>query len=334
MDVYTEPIYFKGQRAKVVLQCRQQPDFEVCGETVGWERQHPGERISPHFANSEIEWFTKRRNSIIPYRILIKLIEPKCVVKWPNLPRNGSVTKAQIAKCRSKEYFQNGDVVIATKQIRFDTGNSVSKGALGNVVTPDPMAVDWFGEIGKAGTQKDSIRKCEPHEFLATNDVVLATCELDYGAEGKVKKGTLGTINQNKNSTGEYVIKWPEVGLARVNDKQMRKATFSEFWVVGDVAKATRDLHYSHRDRDPQRIIKKDSIGVLTCVDPFTVNWAPHALGTVQVNGDDIVKCKRLQHLSPNDVVKATCDMEFKFDSETKTVKKGDLGTLIEIDFS
>ena len=37
--VYTEPINFEEHRARIVLQCRQKPDFEMCGETIGWERE-------------------------------------------------------------------------------------------------------------------------------------------------------------------------------------------------------------------------------------------------------------------------------------------------------
>ena len=99
--VYTEPIIFEEHRARIVLQCRQKLDFEVCGETIGWERDHPGVAISKHFKNSELEWFTTKRAAIVPYRILIKMEKSNYRVHWPF----GTYTMptGDIVKCDAQE---------------------------------------------------------------------------------------------------------------------------------------------------------------------------------------------------------------------------------------
>ena len=82
LGIYTKPHLqrFNMQEARVVLQCRQKPDYEIGGETVGWNRKYPGRAISPHFDNSVIERFTTARNAIIPYRVLVKLGLPKTTI--------------------------------------------------------------------------------------------------------------------------------------------------------------------------------------------------------------------------------------------------------------
>jgi len=72
-DIYTKPKSFEGHMVRLVLQCRQRPGYQVCGETIGWERDHPGVAISPHFSNAAIERFTRARGGVIPYRLLLHL---------------------------------------------------------------------------------------------------------------------------------------------------------------------------------------------------------------------------------------------------------------------
>jgi hypothetical protein len=87
LDVYTGKFFSEGQRVRVVLQCKQQPNYSTCSETVGWNRKHPNTPISPYFENSVIERITQSKNSVIPYRILVKqsslFKEPKSQVGGP-----------------------------------------------------------------------------------------------------------------------------------------------------------------------------------------------------------------------------------------------------------
>jgi hypothetical protein len=39
LEVYTERRFAQGQRVRVVLQYQQQPNYETCGETAGWNRK-------------------------------------------------------------------------------------------------------------------------------------------------------------------------------------------------------------------------------------------------------------------------------------------------------
>jgi hypothetical protein len=62
-----------GHTVRIVLQCRQAPEFSTCGETIGWTKKFGSAAISPHFPNEEIERFTCSRGGVIPYRILVGL---------------------------------------------------------------------------------------------------------------------------------------------------------------------------------------------------------------------------------------------------------------------
>ena len=74
LDIYCEPISFEGHNVRLVLQCRQNPTaLSTCGETIGWKRRFGDVAISPFFGNGAIEFMTDARQSVIPYRILIKL---------------------------------------------------------------------------------------------------------------------------------------------------------------------------------------------------------------------------------------------------------------------
>ena len=55
-------------QAQIVLQCRQKPkSFDIGPETIGAE-----EEICPHVSNSEIEYFTDRRGSLVAYGLLVR----------------------------------------------------------------------------------------------------------------------------------------------------------------------------------------------------------------------------------------------------------------------
>jgi hypothetical protein len=73
LDIYTQPRKWEGHTVRVVLQCRQSPEFSTCGETIGWTERFGSVSISPHFPNEKIERFTRSRGGVIPYRILVGL---------------------------------------------------------------------------------------------------------------------------------------------------------------------------------------------------------------------------------------------------------------------
>jgi hypothetical protein len=74
-DIYSPSIPFRsatGQsyQAKIVLQCRQQPDtYKIQAETIGAGSR----RLCSIIPNSEVEYFTEVRSSIVPYGLLIRV---------------------------------------------------------------------------------------------------------------------------------------------------------------------------------------------------------------------------------------------------------------------
>jgi hypothetical protein len=60
----------QSYRAQIVLQCRQQPGtYKVQAETVA----AGSKRLCPIIPNSEVEYFTEVRSSIVPYGLLIRV---------------------------------------------------------------------------------------------------------------------------------------------------------------------------------------------------------------------------------------------------------------------
>ena len=73
LDIYAKPVSWQGHTARVVLQCRQKPNFDTCGETIAWKNRFGDASISKYFGNDCIEYMTRSKGSIIPYRILVAL---------------------------------------------------------------------------------------------------------------------------------------------------------------------------------------------------------------------------------------------------------------------
>lgn len=76
LEAYSERYAFQSPksgnlyRAQIVLQARQKPGtFQIQRETVGWGTRP----ICPFFSNEHIEYFTERRSSVVPYRLLVRL---------------------------------------------------------------------------------------------------------------------------------------------------------------------------------------------------------------------------------------------------------------------
>jgi hypothetical protein len=77
LDMYSHSTIFRSpsghsSKAKIVLQCRQRPEFfRVQPETIGAGKT----RICPHIPNSEVEYYTEVRSSIVPYGLLIRVFD-------------------------------------------------------------------------------------------------------------------------------------------------------------------------------------------------------------------------------------------------------------------
>ena len=197
-----------------VLQCRQKPDFEVCGETIGWQRDHPDVAISKHFKNSELEWFTTKRTAIIPYRILIKMESAKISVKCPFGTYN--IAKDDIVKCDAEEIWRIGDVVKATTTIDFKERDKVEVNDIGHIkklmaTDKDVLHVDFQGPVGLVEVYPAQIRKCAPGEFFAVGDWVKATKDLDFES-GIVKKGTFGMVISPNDPNFGLLVNWTTGG--------------------------------------------------------------------------------------------------------------------------
>ena len=78
LDVYSTMYSFKspttGRRynAQIVLQCKQKlGTFNIQRETVGWGTK----RICDIIPNERIEYYTNRRSTVVPYRLLVRLTD-------------------------------------------------------------------------------------------------------------------------------------------------------------------------------------------------------------------------------------------------------------------
>ena len=261
--VYTEPIIFEGQRARIVLQCRQKPDFVVCGETIGWERDHPGISISKHFKNSELEWFTTKRAAIVPYRILVKMEKSNYRVQWPF----GTYTMptGDIVKCDAQEVWRIGDVVKATTALDFQKQGKVGANDIGRIkklmtTDKDVLHVDFKDSAGLVEVYPSQITKVAPGEFFDFGDWVKATRALNYLENGTVKEGSFGMVISPKDP--KFITpKDPKFGLLVNWAKGGGPATLSNCSVptelmhhvqkadaemvhTGDIVKAACDLNY------------------------------------------------------------------------------------------
>lgn len=200
LDVYTEPdARATGgwtSKVKIVLQCRQQPSYEVRGETVGWERDKPGVAISKHFKNSEIERITRARGSIIP-------------CKYYKMSRNPRRLPSVISRPLSDRLLVITDRIL--------------------VKVEEQTLVRWSNrELGDCRTGRDMFRKCKTEEFFSVGDVVASTGELSYSGH-VVPTGGMGVLQEIHNRGGTLLVKWnvfndlPALHRTRVPKGQVRK---------------------------------------------------------------------------------------------------------------
>ena len=86
LDCYTHTYDFRspvnGRRYKirVALQCKQKPDsFTIQPETVGATKRK--EIICPHISNDQMEWKTDQRSAIMPYALLLCMVDESGIVE-------------------------------------------------------------------------------------------------------------------------------------------------------------------------------------------------------------------------------------------------------------
>jgi|EP00802_Teleaulax_amphioxeia_P009367 exosome complex RNA-binding protein Csl4 len=316
--VYTEPIEFSSQRMRVVLQCRQKPDFEVCGETIGWEQKHPGVAISPHFPNSQLEWFTTKRAAIVPYRILIKMDDQKFRIQWPF--GSYAVRRSDVVKCDAQEVWKIGDVVKTACSLEFiKDGNRVEikVNALGTIKKlmangGDLLHVEFADSpIGVAAVTSSQIRKCAPQEFFQVGDTVKAAVKLEYKELGVVvEAGTLGTLKLLQGSSGVKMVDWNDVrsveGGYAVIEGQIEKLREDGFLKGGDTVKAIDDLDFGKQ----WGRVAAGSLGSLIRADctpgrdgHWFVNWGGK-LTNASSPLRSVIKCTPSEFFRPGDVVR------------------------------
>lgn len=66
-EYYARTFNFKGKNVKIVIQCRLKPgSFKKCHETIRAQKT-----IDDNFSNNTIEWVTTDREAVVPYGLLI-----------------------------------------------------------------------------------------------------------------------------------------------------------------------------------------------------------------------------------------------------------------------
>ena len=97
------------------------------------------------------------------------------------------------------------------------------------------------------------------------------------------------------------------VGKAAFLIDQVIKCKPGEFWVVGDVVKASYDLQYE------TGCVKKGVLGkIMKNTDPYEVDWTPHAVGKAAFLNYQVIKCEPHEFLVVGDVVKASYDLQYE----------------------
>jgi len=326
--IYTEPSMFKGQRARIVLQCRQKNDFQVCGETIGWESDHPGVLISPNFLNSELEWFTTKRGAIIPYRILIKMESSKIRVQWPFGLQTVSLT--DIAKCDPQDFWRVGDIVVTSQPLTVGA-IVIPPGTLGELKTlktAHENIVDFFGKpIGLTTVSDSWVRKCNPSEFLKAGDFVEATSDLDFQGLGVVTVGSLGKLTTLKGRCGYRQVDWGSYGspvkpICAVRDSHVKKVDDSKLISVGKTVRALKDMHFPKPNGRPNEttLVCEGDFGTIKSVtqlneDLYTVAWTDTALLTRCKSATDFRVCRPSEFFAQGDWVRPSKNLTFSVSS-------------------
>ena len=343
LPVYTEPDQRNDggwtSSTKIVLQCRQKPGYAVHGETVAWERLHPGQAISPHFANSEIERTTRSRASVIPYRILVKIEEHTTVVWSGRTLGDCTVSRLDFSKCRQDEFFRADDAVRAVRDLKYGwRGVTIKQGSLGTLRSVPggaaDMTVEWaddcYKHAGSTTVSTSDVRKCEHTEFVKVGDHVKAAYDLQYSQPiGTVARGSLGRL---VGMAPKWSVNWSQ-GRAQVEKEHVIKCKEHEFLQVGDAVKAARRLTYELGDKQG-KVVEQGSLGTILDLSPLRIRWSGRegALSKAGANKDQLNKCQELDFCKVGDTVKADRDLSFtRGDEQGNLVKRGSLGRLVRM---
>ena len=81
--------FHQGRRLTFVLQCKQMGGalmvggYQRAAEQIGWTESKPkGSRISPIFQNEDLENYSMRKSSVVPYRVLVKVEDAVFTPAW------------------------------------------------------------------------------------------------------------------------------------------------------------------------------------------------------------------------------------------------------------
>ena len=238
------------------------------------------------------------------------------------------VPEQYLVKCHESELFLVDDVVRATHDLRYATGERVSAGTNGVLKGYDKkgdMIVHWLvdGMRKLPGTPSRYIKKCDQRKFFKVGDVVQATLDLRYATginKSLVRKGSNGTL-QRLGDDGSWIVDWWN-GITGVSTKQkyLLKCDQAKFFKVGEVIKVKYDLIWPSGEAVPA-----GTFGKLTRWDMTSNNWDVHwwnDVGVLGVTQGLIQKCHHTEYSLPKDVLKTTCDLSF---GELGTVPKGSL---------
>jgi hypothetical protein len=243
-------------------------------------------------------------------------------VTWTDKSFNESigvsnVPEKYLIKCHPSELFLMEDVVQATCDLTYGSGEKIPSKTYGILKGYDKKGylivhwlVDGMGEL--PGTPHAYLKKCDQSKFFKVGDVVQALFDLRYGGNDHmfVPKGTNGTLKELEDSGTAWTVDWWN-GITEVSTKQeyMRKCDQSKFLKVGEVVKARFDLTWPTGEAVPA-----GTFGTLTLGDMESNNWDVkwwNDVGELGVSHVQIQKCHHTEYSLPDDLYRTSCDLKF-----------------------
>lgn len=242
-----------------------------------------------------------------------------------------SVPEKHLVKCHSSELFLTDDVVQATHDLTYGSGERISTGSFGILKGYDDqgyMIIHWLvNEIGElSGTPSIYLKKCDQSKFFKVGDVVRAVYDLNYGTDnGFVPKGSNGTLKELEDG-GSWTVNWWN-GIIEVSTKQeyILKCDQSKFFKVDEVIKAKVNLTWPSGEA-----VSAGTFGTLIAWDMNNNTWEVKWWNENGTSGDELLvvshthlqKCHSTEYWLPDDVFKTTCNLTF---GKLGTVPKGSL---------
>ena len=240
-----------------------------------------------------------------------------------------NVPEKHLIKCHSSELFLMDDVVQATHDLTYGSGQTISTGSYGILKGYDKhgsMIIHWLiNDIGELpGTPSIYLKKCDQSKFFKVGDVVQALYDLNYGTEKDfVPQGSNGTLKEVEDA-GSWTVDWWN-GVMDVSTQQeyLLKGDQSKFYKVGEVIKAKVDLTWPTGEA-----ISTGTYGTLIAwdmKDTWEVNWWKEngtSSGQLIVSQEHFQECHYTEYMLPDDVYKTNCALTF---GDQGIVPKGSL---------